>query len=401
LTREVVTDVLVIGGAVAGLTTALHLAEAGVDVCVVEARQIGSGATSQSGGLVAPDFIRHTPESVVTQLGPCAGERLIQMIGGSAEQLFDLVQRHDIRCDAAQDGFYTPAHTEALATDQRRYAGQWSSRGFPVSFIGGADARARLGVERYCGALRFAQGGSINPLGFARGLATAALAKGAGIWIDSPVDTLTRTGGHWVARTRHGSVSARRVVLAANGGNAALHPALARTVLPLHVIQFATAPLTDAQRRSILPAGGAFTDKAPYLFTARLDGLGHLISAFPMNWMVQGKSAWLREARRRIGQHFAAMPDPEIRFLWPGLACVNSSLLPEIYDLGEEALAIQACNGRGLSVNTAIGIEMAEALVHRDLGRLSVQPHQPTPIRLHAGAAMLPKLLMSMAYISN
>jgi glycine/D-amino acid oxidase-like deaminating enzyme len=401
LNQALVTDVLVIGGGIAGLSTALHLAEAGVDVCVIEARSIGGGATGQSGGLVAPDFIRHTPDSIGTALGRPAGERLTRMIGGSATQLFDLIRRVGIECDAQQDGFYTPAHTEALAAQQRSYAAQWASRGFPVRFVEGGEARALLGVDRYCGALRFDSGGSLNPLGFARGLATAAQRQGARLWADSPVVALTRAGGRWIARTPQGSVSARRLVLAANGGNAALHPALARTVLPLHVIQFATAPVTPDQRRSVLPEGGAFTDKAPYLFTGRLDGHGHLISAFPMHYLVRGEQAWFREARRRIVQHFAALPDPEIRFLWEGVAWVNSSLLPELYDLGEDAVAIQACNGRGISVNTAIGIEMADALVHRDMDRLSLRPRPPVPIRMHTGASLLPKLLMSMAYLSN
>lgn len=401
LAEVVSTEFLVIGGGIAGLTTALHLAAAGADVCLIESRQIGSGATGQSGGLVAPDFIRHTPESIGAALGRTAGERLTRTIGQSAQQVFDLIARHDIACDHAQDGFYTPAHTEALAENQRAYAAQWASRGFPVAFVDGAEARARFGVEHYCGALRFDQGGSLNPLAFARGLAEAAKRHGARLFADSPVEAVSRIGGRWVARTRSGSIAARRLVLAANGGNPALHPALARTILPLQVVQFATAPVTAEQRRSVLPAGSAFTDKVPYLFTGRLDGHGHLISAFPVNFVVRGKQAYFREARRRIRQHFAAMPEPDIRFLWEGVAWVNPSFLPEIYDLGDDALAIQACNGRGISVNTAIGIEMADALLNADLDRLSVRPRAPSPIRLHAGARLLPKLLMSMAYLSN
>lgn len=401
LAGHVETDILVIGGGIAGTATALHLAEKGADVVLVEAGQPGDGATGQSGGLVAPDYIRHSPETIGQALGEEAGERLTQMIGASGQRVFDLVRRHDIDCDARQDGFYTPAHTEALADTQRSYANQWRARGHDVDFVAGDEVRRLFGADRYCGALRFADGGSLNPLAYVRGLAAAAVRHGARLFASSPVRSLERRNGGWVCRTPGGTVRAGRVVLAANGGNAALHPAMRRTTLPLHVFQFATAPLDAAQREAILPQGGAFTDKVPYLFSARLDGHGHLISAFPVSFLVRGDEACYREARRRLKQHFAAMPDPQVDYLWRGLAWVNTSFLPEVYDLGDGAIAIQACNGRGISTNSVIGAEVAEMLVTGNRDALSVQPREPSPVRFHAGAALLPKLLMSMAYLSN
>ncbi|MDM7955686.1 FAD-binding oxidoreductase [Blastomonas sp.] len=395
------TDVLVIGGGIAGMTTALHLAEKGVDVLLVEAQQFGDGATGQSGGIVAPDYIRHTPETIQPVLGEDAGDRLTAMIGGSGRHVFDLIHRHGIECDARQDGFYTPAHTDALAAQQQDYARQWSSRGHKVSFIDAAHARRFFGAERYCGALRFEEGGGLNPLAFVRGLARAAQRNGARLHAGSPVTRLERKDGYWLCRTPIGTVRAQRLVLAANGGNAALHPAMRRTSLPLHVFQFASMPLDAAQRQTILPRGGAFTDKVPYLFTARLDGLGHLISAFPMSFMVNGDAGYYREARRRLKQHFGVMPEPEIDYLWRGLAWVNTSFLPEIYDLGDQAIAIQACNGRGIATNTVIGSEVATMLATGDRDALSVRPRAPQPVRFHAGAALLPRLLMSLAYLTN
>ncbi|WP_144243827.1 NAD(P)/FAD-dependent oxidoreductase [Sphingopyxis sp. MWB1] len=401
LKGDVETDILVIGGGIAGLTTALHLAEAGADVLLLERGQPGDGATGQSGGLVAPDYIRHSPETIRSVLGGEAGERMTRMIGRSARQTFDLIERHAIECEARQDGFYTPAHTGALVEAQRGIANQWRARGYKVGFVEGADARRRFGSDRYCGALHFEEGGSLNPLGYARGLARAAAEKGARICVETPVDALTRTGGRWVARTARGSVTARRLVLAANGGNAALHPALRRTALPLNVFQFASAPLPEAVRREILPRGGGFTDKRPYLFTARIDPAGHMVSAFPMSFLVRGAARCHREAKRRLAQHFASLNQAEINYLWHGVAWVNTSFLPEIYDLGEDALAIQACNGRGIATNTAIGIEVAAALASGDDKLLSVRPRAPVPIRFHAGATLLPQWLMTLAYLSN
>jgi len=395
------TDILVIGGGIAGLSTALHLAEAGRDVVLLEAGQPGSGATGQSGGLVAPDYIRHSPETVGKLLGRQAGERLTRFLGESAQHCFDLIARHGIDCDARQDGFWSPAHNDALAETQRAYAAQWSSRGFDVSFVDADETRRALGSHRYCGALRFGTGGSLNPLAYVRGLADAALKAGATLFAESPVNDLAHADGRWHARTASGSVSARRLVLAANGGNATLHPALRRTALPLHVVEFATAPLTEAQRARVLPQGGCFTDKTPYVFSARYDGLGQLISAFPVSFLVRGQDAFRKEACRRLAGHFEALDAPEIDYLWEGTAWINTSFLPEIYDLGDNAYAIQACNGRGISINSALGRDMAAAITTNDLDALPVAPRAPVPVRMHAAAALMPKALMSLAYLSS
>ncbi|MCG6116251.1 MAG: hypothetical protein MEQ84_13760, partial [Mesorhizobium sp.] len=75
--------------------------------------------------------------------------------------------------------------------------------------------------------------------------------------------------------------------------------------------------------------------------------------------------------------------------------------LPEIYDLGDNAIAIQACNGRGIATNTVIGSEVADMLATGNRDALSVRPRAPRPVRFHTGAALLPKFLMSLAYLTN
>lgn len=399
LAREVETDVAIVGAGIAGLSTALHLAEAGVETVVVEAAQPGGGATGQSGGLVAPDFIRHSPASISEQLGHDAGERLTRFVGGSARQCFELVERLGIECDHRQDGFWSPSHTAALSAQQAVYAAEWQARGFDVRFVDREETQTALGSPLYTGALYFPGGGRLNPLAYVRGLAVAAERAGAAIFTDSAVTGIERSRDGYRLKTAGGSVKARRLVLAANGGNAWLHKALRGTVLPLHVVEFATGALSPAQKAAVLPEGGSFTDKAPYVFTARYDGAGRLISAFPVSFLVRSERRFLREASHRLAQHFPGIGDLCIDYLWEGTAWINPSLLPQIYRLGDNAYAIQACNGRGIATNSALGRELAAALAAGSFTDLSVQPQQPTPIRFHRLASLMPKALMTVAFL--
>lgn len=392
-------DVIVIGAGLAGASTAYHLASAGIDVVVLEAETPGAGATGNSGGLVAPNFVGLTPERAEKQFGVEAGRRLTRLVGKSAKSLFDLIDRLDIACDARQDGFWTPAHTPELAAEQRTHAAEWRAKGYDVQFVDQAGTRAALGSHRYFGAMRFGEGGQLDPLALVQGLARRAVENGARVFAQSPVERLTHREGLWEATTAAGSVTAPRVVLAANGGNARLHPLMRATTLPLHVIEFATAPLTPEQRAAALPGGGAFTDRQSYLFTARHDAEGRLISAFPMSAPLQGQAAYDREARLRLQRHFPQLGPVTIEHLWRGTAFLNTSFLPHVFDLRDGAYAIQACNGRGIPINVALGQEVAEALVSGSFERLSLPLQTPKPVRFHLFARFAPYVAMSMAYL--
>lgn len=401
LEEGVKTDVAVIGAGVAGLSTALHLAERGVSVTVLEAEEVGSGATGKSGGLLAPDMIRHTPAELEQLLGIEQGARLIHMIGTSASQCFELIEKHGLQCDSEQNGFWTPAHNLVTATALKQRARDWQERGYPVSYVGSDETISALGTTRYCGAINFAVGGTLNPLAFCRGLAGAAQRLGANIFVNSPVTRLTRSGSAWRVETAQGVVEAGRIVLAANGGNGDLHPKLRRTVLPLDVVEYASAPLSEQQQAAVLRSRVAFTDKQGYIFTARYDAAGRLISAFPDFAIKRSEAALLAEAGKRLGRYFPALKDMPIDYLWQCRAWINPDLLPKIYQLGDGALAIQSCNGRGLSTNTVLGKEMAAALHQNDTGLLSVAPETPKPIYCYPVARHIPSLMMLSAFIRN
>jgi glycine/D-amino acid oxidase-like deaminating enzyme len=394
-------DIAVIGAGIAGLSTALHLAEAGCSVTLLEAFEPGSGATGKSGGLLAPDFIRHSPLEIEHLLGSDSGPRLVEMVGSSARQAMELIESHGISCDAKLDGFWVPAHDQATSVKLLNRAKEWHDAGFNADWIPAGETIERLGAERYCGAIRFAQGGSLNPLAYSRGLAAAAIKHGAAIYTNSPVKELTRHHDGWRVISENGRVDARRVVLAANGGNSALHIGMRRTVLPLSVFQYATAPLSAEQMAAVLPGRGSFTDKQPYIFSARFDKDGRLISALPDFFIPRSDKSLIAEAKRRLAKHFPILKNASIEYLWRGTAWINPTLLPKVYDLSDGVFAIQACNGRGIALNTVLGREMANALTKGKHYSRAVKTERPNPIKAHKLVQNIPSVLMALAYVKN
>ena len=113
-------DLLVIGGGFSGLSTALHAAEAGLSVILLEAHRIAWGATGRNAGFVVPNFAKVDPDAIRAKLGTKA-EALITMAAGSGDLVFDLIRRHAIACDAQQVGWIQPSHSEsAFAKAQDR-----------------------------------------------------------------------------------------------------------------------------------------------------------------------------------------------------------------------------------------------------------------------------------------
>src|SRR6516164_10677215 len=173
-------DVCVIGGGYAGLSTALHLAERGTKVVLLEARGVGFGGSGRNGGQVIPG-LKYNPDELVAMFGEERGRRLVDFVGGTADLVFDLIARHRMDVPRVRNGWIQGAHTPAAAALVERRAAQWQKHGAPVRVLDKAEADRLLGTEKYLGGWRARRGGAIQPLAYARGLAQAALAAGVRI----------------------------------------------------------------------------------------------------------------------------------------------------------------------------------------------------------------------------
>ena len=269
-------DVAIVGGGFTGLSAALHLAEGGASVTVLEATKIGYGGSGRNAGLVNQGLWYH-PGEVVEVLGEEAGERLNEAYAYGPKLVFDLIERHGIECEVARNGTLYLAPNEAHAGKLTKRAAAMNARGAKVEMLDRETTVSRTGTEAYCAALFDPEAGTINPMGYVRGLARAAIAAGAKVHAQSPATSIEPDGSRWVVSTGGGKITADRVILATNAYTGDLWPGLKLEIYPLYYFQFATKPLGENVRHTILPGREGAWDSRDAMTSFRFDAAGRLI----------------------------------------------------------------------------------------------------------------------------
>ncbi|TIO10014.1 FAD-dependent oxidoreductase [Mesorhizobium sp.] len=394
-------DLAIVGGGFSGLSTALHAAEKGISVAVVEAEIVAWGATGRNAGFVVPNFAKRDPDDIIAQLGPERGERLVDFAAGSADLVFDLIKRHGIDCDAVQSGWIQPAHSQAALEKTRSRAEQWARRGRPAVALDRQAVEELTGVRGYPGGWMDRSGGVLNPVEYARGLADAAEKAGARIFEHTCVASIDRMADGWTLKTASGSVRAGKVLIATNAYGGALHRTLQRTYFPLKIFQVATAPLPREIRTRLLPGGQGVGDTRRNLFTFRFDSGNRLITG-GMHSLGPGADARVPQAIwRRLARHLELPELPPLAYSWSGMAAVEPDFLPHIVDLGPGLIAGFACNGRGIAMTIAMGKVLADWASGAKPQDLPLPFAPPSPIPFHGLMRHAPNMLLPLSMLRD
>ncbi|MEA3180502.1 MAG: hypothetical protein QOI59_4025 [Gammaproteobacteria bacterium] len=393
-------EIVIIGGGIAGLSLAFHLAAAGKNPIVLEADRFGSGASGASAGIVAPQLVRMTPQLVQERLGREQGIRLLRLIAEAGQYTFDLVRRHALQCSASQTGFLAPARTASGVRRLSEAIRQWQPFRADLQWLDAQAVQKLSGCYGYEGGLLDRSGGGLNPLSYARELARLASSTGALVHEHSRVVELAQTTNGWLIRTDQGEITASHVVLCANGGNAFLHPALRHTVLPMPVYEVATESLDASTVATILPAEHVLTDVESDVFSLRWAAGHRLITAYPAAAGIARASieAAVNRRLRAMLHRYQARP---LEFIWHGVAWINQTLLPRLVRVADGLTAIQACNGRGIAQNTILGREVARWLLAPQSYIPALALEAPRAVRGFTIARYVPQLLMTTAMLAR
>ena len=394
LTESVRSDVAVVGGGYTGLSAALHAAEAGARVVLLEAENPGFGASGRNHGQVVPVLGRYGPEELTAKLGPALGERMNAWIAGSAELVFDLIRRHGIDCDALQTGWLMPVDSPARhAMVKGRYQA-WAERGAAVRWLDKAATDEITGSPAYYGALLHEKGGNIQPLSYARGLARAALAAGAAVHGHSPATALRRQDGYWRIETPRAGVEAETVILATNAYSGDLWPRVRETVVPFRLFLAATAPLGENVARSILPGRQSISDSRTVLWPFRFDRENRLVTGSDHLLPVASRAQAARIMAKKFRHTFPQIGDFKVEYVWEGKVAMTLDRLPRYLEPAPGLFAGLGYSGRGIALATAMGKLLAERALARIEAELPLPVARPGGIPLHGLVTPFGRLML-------
>lgn len=371
LAGQVKFDVCVIGGGITGLCAALHLLEQGKRVCVLEAYRVGHGGSGRNVGLVnAGTWIK--PDEVESTLGEQHGKRLNEVLGQAPAEVFALIQRYGIDCQARNDGTLHMAHNAAGLSDLESREEQWRRRGADVELLTGAVCEAYCGTSRISAALLDRRAGTINPMGYTIGLALAIIRLGGVIYQHSPVQALNRQADAWLVRTEQGEVAAERVVISTGAYTEGQWTELRRNYFRGHYYQVASVPLAGPVADKILQHGQGSWDTRTVLSSIRRDAEGRLVlgslgkASNKPDWFIRG---WADRIQRH---YFPVLGKVEWELHWTGCIDFTPDHLMRIFEPAPGIVAVTGYNGRGNTTGTVIGRAFAEFLLKDDPDRLPI-----------------------------
>jgi glycine/D-amino acid oxidase-like deaminating enzyme len=351
-------DVVIGGGGYAGLCCALHLAEAGKSVVLLEAHEFGFGGAGRNVGLINAGLWLK-PDDVSAAVGDTHGERLLKALGDGPSLVMSLIERNSIDCELEKNGTLHCA-TDAGGLDElRQREAQWLKRGAPVRLIDARETAERIGSTAYAGALLDRRAGTLQPLAYARGLARCAIAAGARLHTSSPVTSTERRGARWEIRTPDGSVEAEWLVVATDAYGTGPWRGTQEAQVRLPYFNLATPPLDAAMLDTILPGKEGVWDTKTILSSFRLDRAGRLVFGSVGALRGGGSSIHKAWARRALARLFPGLARVDFDHEWYGQIGMTDDAVPRLHGFGPNAFGVFGYNGRGISPGTVFGRELA------------------------------------------
>lgn len=376
LTGDARTDIAIIGGGYAGLSAALHLAEAGISCRVLEAGPIGWGASGRNGGFVCLGASFLSPGDIAHRHGEEAARGFLNL-QCEAIDLVDALTRDGGPHIARQaDGILVIAHKPGRIKELTREGDELRALGGVTSeWIAPerlSEAGYDSGMARY-GGLLLHRGFSLNPLAYVRHLAGKALAAGAILHAQSEVLSWRPESGGHVLATASGRLHARQVIVACNGFMPEhLHPALVGRVLPVqsNIVVMASG---DAPPEGIARIAGSNTRDLLWYFRQLDDGRLLIGGRGDTTGTARAATRMRRKLEAGAVEVYGARRAQRTEYFWRGFIAVTSNFLPAIGSLKDDATVHYAfgCHGNGVALMSWAG----RALALRITGKMGALPH--------------------------
>jgi gamma-glutamylputrescine oxidase len=361
LAGDVETDVCVVGGGIAGCSTALHLAERGYRVVLLESERVGFGASGRSGGQLLPGYASGMAK-LAAQLGKADAKRLWDISVEGVELTRDLIDRHRIDCDLTWGHLHVgikPRQRDELKEWQREQEDDYGYR--KLQFLERNEVAQRIASKRYVAGLYDSGAGHLHPLRFTIGLGQAAIAAGVRLHENSRVVAIDR-GPTVTIRTEGGSVRAKYVALCANIGHNDLSRTLARKTIGIASYMVATTPRGDARAAALLRDNIAVADINWIIDYYRRSPDHRLLFGGRVSYSGIDPLGTARATRQRMLNVFPQLADAEIEYAWGGIIDISMSRAPDFGRLDPNIYYLQGFSGHGMVLTSIAGKIIAESI---------------------------------------
>ena len=374
---RVEADVCIVGAGYTGLSSALHLAEAGFRVVVLEAAKVGWGASGRNGGQIVHSYSRDI-DVIERNHGKAVAEAMGSMAFEGARVIRERVAKYGIDCDLKDGGIYA-AKTRKKVAGLHEHKELWEKYdALKMQFVTGADIQNYVRTDEYEAILIDPTGGHIHPLKLAQGEAAALESLGGTIHEQSPVTRIER-GATAVVRTAQGEVHAKTVIVACNAYIGELEPKLSAKSMPCGTQVVATAPLANWQE--VLPQDHCVEDTNYLLDYYRLSADKRLIFGGGVVYGAKDPVDIESHIRPNLERTFPQLKGVKIDYAWTGNFLLTLSRLPQVGRLESNIYYAQGCSGHGVTYTHMIGRVLSEAIrgQHERFDVFAGLPHYPFP----------------------
>ncbi len=361
LNESVETDICVIGGGYSGLSTAIHLAEKGYKVTLVEGAQIGWGASGRNGGQVV-NGLNASLDVIKRRYGEGAASFVGGMVQEGAQTIYRFIEDYSIDCDLKRGNIYaayTPAHMRELEAKKAL----WERYGMHDHVMLDKAAMSKeVGSSVYAGGMLDTSGGHLHPLNLALGEARALESLGGSIFELSPVTHVDQSGDKPVVHTEKGRVTARAVVACGNAYLGHVIPELTDRVLPASTQIIATEPLSEELATKLIPGDKCVEDIRYILDYYRLSADRRMLFGGGTIYGGTDPADIVAKIRPNMTKVFPELGDVKIDYAWSGNFAISFTRVPQMGRLGKNIYFAHGYSGHGVTGTHLFGKILAAAI---------------------------------------